>query len=58
MFRAPNVCGRSERRRPVYYLKRLALQGVLDVIDSKEATIVEFNVEVEARRLKSNPLSP
>ena len=34
------------------------LQGVLDVIDSEEATIVEFNVEVKASSLKSNPLSP
>jgi hypothetical protein len=43
---------------PSYYLKQLALQGVLDVIDSKEAGIVEFNVEVAASSPKSNPPRP
>jgi hypothetical protein len=43
---------------PSYYLKQLALQGVQDVIDPKEATIVEFNVEVAASSPKSNPQSP
>jgi hypothetical protein len=41
---------------PSYYHKQLVLQGVLDVIDSKEAAIVEFNVEVEASTPKPSPL--
>ena len=35
-------------RAPSYYLKQLALQGVLDVLDSEGATSIEINVEVLA----------
>jgi hypothetical protein len=34
---------------PCYYLKQLALQGVLDVIDSARATRIQFNVQVPDR---------
>jgi hypothetical protein len=33
-------------RAASYYLKQLALQGVLDVLDSEGATSIEINVEV------------
>jgi hypothetical protein len=39
-------------RVPSYYLKQLALQGVLDVLDSEGATSIEINLEVAGGPLK------
>jgi hypothetical protein len=40
-------------RAPSYYLKQLALQGVLDVIDSAHATRVQIDVQVPERPARS-----